>query len=148
MFIEGSDFLFENGWLREMDISDVVNSSWSKIERGELMDRLGLCFSKLSTWGKSLHKTIRKEIRDCNSLMTELRGKNDQNLVQLYEATHKKLAKLLVRENDYRRQKAKSYWLQDGDLNTRYSNTYATACMKAKRIQKLYDSDGILHETK
>lgn len=56
------DFRFENCWLQEADIGDVVTSSWTESTGGELTDRLGLCASDLSRWGKSLHKNFRAEI--------------------------------------------------------------------------------------
>lgn len=42
----------------------------------------------------------------------------------------------------------KSFWLQDGDLNTRFFHNHVTARRKAKRIKKIYDGNGILHDTK
>lgn len=67
--------------------------------------------------------------------------------MQRFNATRQRLAELLVREDDYWRQRAKSFWLQDGDLNTKYFHSHATSHRKAKRINSLMDTDGVLHET-
>lgn len=90
---------------------------------------------------------LRSEIKKCYVLLDELQDKTDSISVNRYNDARKKLAELLVCEEDYWQQRAKVHWLRDGDFNTRYFHAQATIRKKAKRIKKLVDDNGILHET-
>jgi hypothetical protein len=52
------------------------------------------------------------------------------------------MARLLVQEDAYWRQRAKTHWLWDGDLNTKFFHAAATSRKKVNRISSLLDPSG------
>jgi hypothetical protein len=55
------------------------------------------------------------------------------------------MARLLVQEDAYWRQRAKTHWLWDGDLNTKFFHAAATSRKKVNRISSLLDpSDNVV----
>jgi hypothetical protein len=54
------------------------------------------------------------------------------------------MAHLLVQEDAYWRQRAKSHWLRDGDLNTKFFHAAATSRRKVNHINSLLDPSGNL----
>lgn len=56
------------------------------------------------------------------------------------------MIKLLVQEDSFWRQRAKSFWLRDGDLNTRFFHASATSRAKVNRIDKIQGDDAIIVE--
>jgi hypothetical protein len=64
--------------------------------------------------------------------------------VNLFNALRKRMAHLLVQEDTYWRQRAKTHWLRDGDLNTKFFHVSATSRRKVNRINSLLDSSSTL----
>jgi hypothetical protein len=56
------------------------------------------------------------------------------------------LARLLAQEEDFWRQRAKIYWLTEGDLNTKYFHSVATARRRRNVISALVDGAGTVVE--
>jgi hypothetical protein len=52
------------------------------------------------------------------------------------------MSHLLVKEDVFWRQRAKTHWLQDGDLNTKFFHAAATSRRKTNRILSLVDEAG------
>jgi hypothetical protein len=52
------------------------------------------------------------------------------------------MSRLLVKEDAFWRQRAKTHWLREGDLNTRFFHAAATSRRKVNRISSLVDSSG------
>lgn len=48
-----------------------------------------------------------------------------------------KLSSILLQENSYWRQRAKNFWLRDGDTNSKFFHASATARKKRNKIQRL-----------
>lgn len=53
---------------------------------------------------------------------------------------------LLAQEESYWRQRAKEFWLKDGDFNTRYIISSATARKERNRIKNLQDENGQFYD--
>lgn len=45
-------FKFENSWLREGDIEEVVLNGWCRRENEKVMNRIASCASELTSWNK------------------------------------------------------------------------------------------------
>lgn len=74
--------------------------------------------------------------------MAALRERRDDTGVRMYLHAREQLASLLVKEEQFWRQRAKTTWLREGDLNTKFFHACATTRKKKNRIEKLLDSDG------
>lgn len=66
----------------------------------------------------------------------------DEEQTRRYFEEKNKLEELLVHEEVYWKQRAKSFWLMEGDSNTKFFHTYATARKKCNKISKLINEDG------
>ncbi|XVF39981.1 hypothetical protein PTKIN_Ptkin01aG0076500 [Pterospermum kingtungense] len=139
-------FHFENCWLREKDLHDVVAVSWADSIGQSIISRLDKCTASLVSWTKNLHYNFRKEIKVCKEMLEELRYKTDIDSVTSFNITKRRLAELLVGEKDYWKQRGKSFWLEDGDGNTQYFHARASARKKANRILRLQDDQGVFHD--
>lgn len=63
-------------------------------------------------------------------------------LVVTLRKKKKKLEELMVSEEMYWQQRAKSFWLQDGDSNTKYFHAYATCRKKQNQMGYLKNEIG------
>jgi hypothetical protein len=55
-------FKFENSWLLEEDIEEVVVDGWGGTMRLELGDRVVNCSTKLQSWGRRKRVRFKEEI--------------------------------------------------------------------------------------
>jgi hypothetical protein len=75
--------------------------------------------------------------------MERLRGCHDVVNSERYKEAQEKHARLLVQEDVYWRQRAKMYWLKDGDLNTKFFHMSASNRHRAKKIVKLVNDENV-----
>lgn len=94
-------FRFENKWIKEPDIQNVVDRSWSGFNDFSLLKRLQATGDILRTWGDHMTKAWlnnKKDLeRDISSLQHNLTG---ENLIK-YKAAKSALATLLFNEETY-----------------------------------------------
>ncbi|GAU43015.1 hypothetical protein TSUD_28340 [Trifolium subterraneum] len=135
-------FRFENSWLKESDLEDVVVEGWGGRENLEVVDRVTRCANKLQRWGKRKRVRFKEEIDECVRQMNELRGNQDGEVSLQYQELSEKHATLLIQEEGYWKQRAKMHWLQEGDMNTRFFHMSATARSKKKKVTKLVAENG------
>jgi hypothetical protein len=78
-------FRFENIWLKEEDVSDVVEEGWSgkrDLDVGmDVTSRVSQCADKLQKWGKRKRMCFKQELTDCSEEKERLRGIHDSNSV-------------------------------------------------------------------
>jgi hypothetical protein len=137
-------FKFENAWLIDPECSTFVNEQWSSYGSQEIVQKLNSCASDLSHWSKSHFHYIRREIDKCRRRMERVRVNVDSNNVNLFNALRKRISFLLVREDTFWRQRAKTHWIRDGDLNTKFFHASATSRRKVNRITSMKDSSDSL----
>lgn len=113
-------FRFENRWLNEPDLDQIVCDSWDKADYGSLTDKLEVVAKDLDEWGRKLAKRFRGKIEHCKQKLAKLRGVMDVDSQREFEVLKKELAKLLFEEESFWKQRAKTFWLKDGDLNTKF----------------------------
>jgi hypothetical protein len=51
-------FRFENSWLKEPDLEEVVIEGWGGSQNLEVVDRVARCANKLQRWGKKEKCTV------------------------------------------------------------------------------------------
>lgn len=61
----------------------------------------------------------------------------EESVVVEYHATKERLFLLLSQEELYWRQRAKSYWMRDGDRNTKYFHASASTKKRRNKILRL-----------
>jgi hypothetical protein len=89
-------------------------------------------------------KHLKRDIDTCRKKIDQIRSQVTSDNVNLFNALRKRMAHLLVQEDAYWRQRAKSHWLRDGDLNTKFFHAAATSRRKVNHINSLLDPSGNL----
>jgi hypothetical protein len=136
-------FRFENNWLKEEDINEVVMDAWSGEHGADVIRRTGNCAEKLKWWGRRKRMRFKQEVMECSEEMERLRGYLDPSNSRRYKEVQERHARLLVQEETYWRQRAKMHWLREGDLNTRFFHMSATSRQRKKKIVTLVNEDNI-----
>jgi hypothetical protein len=136
-------FLFENIWLKEEDVGEVVKDSWNEGSEADIINRVHQCADRLQEWGRRKRMRFKQEIVECGEEMERLRGSHDPANSNRYKEAQEKHARLLVQEETYWRQRAKMHWLKEGDLNTKFFHLSASIRSKAKKIDKLITGENM-----
>ena len=119
---------------------EAVHSCWQHVSGGDLLTRLEGCAEDLKKWSKSHCNKLKIDIEDCRKKLLRFRGTND---MRHYEGLQRRMTHLLLQEDAYWRQRAKTHWYKDGDLNTKFFHASATARKKVNRITYLENNDGV-----
>ena len=114
-------FKFENSWLLEDELKSVVSENWCFKDQLNVLDRLLKCSTSLSKWGRKLATRFKEKIVQQKSRVVEhYRRKDELENAQVLKLHKGWLAKLLEQEEMFWKQRAKKFWLQGDDRNTRY----------------------------
>ncbi|KAJ6888484.1 hypothetical protein NC652_029532 [Populus alba x Populus x berolinensis] len=112
-------------------------NTWDR-GRGHSKLGSGKCSTSLSQWGRHLATKFKAEVRECHNNIRVLRPLMDTESVQAYSRCREKLAWLLARE-EYWKQRAKLFWLKEGDSNTKHFHAMTSSRRKANKLTKLID---------
>lgn len=126
-------FHFDHVWLQESDIDDVVTSGWQRITQGHLINKLEGCTDALMSWSRKLRFHFKEDIKVCKSRLAELRDQANDDAYREMETLNHKWCSLLVQEELFWQQRAKKFWLCDGDSNSQFF--HASTTMRQKRNQ-------------
>ncbi|XP_058758128.1 uncharacterized protein LOC131631355 [Vicia villosa] len=135
-------FKFENCWLLEDEIEEVVHKGWCNGERTDVVHRISTCTSEIEKWNRIRRSKEKEVVEGCQAKMEYYRMQNDQTSAMRYFEAEAEYNKALVKEHAYWRQRAKMHWLREGDLNTKFFHLSATARRKFKRIEALTNDNG------
>jgi hypothetical protein len=142
-----SRFKFENSWLVELNFSPFVQQKWQAIAEPEITNKLTLCAKEITQWCKENVQRTRKDIERYRKKMEALRSQVNETNLQYYDEVRRKLDTLLVKDDLYWKQRAKTFRYLEGDLNTRFFHAAATTRRKVNQIEHLEDSNGIVCNT-
>ncbi|XP_058008494.1 uncharacterized protein LOC131182962 [Hevea brasiliensis] len=137
-------FLANDDWKRRF-ILVVVAKLLRKsglILPGSVLEKLQFCSVRLGEWGDNLRKLYKQEIDDCKRVMSLLRGKRDAHSRESFRMAKSKFLDLLRRKESYWRQRAKEFWLKEGDQNTKFFHRKNTIRQRKNRIDRLKDDNG------
>lgn len=73
----GYHFRFENAWLYEEDIEEVVRGGWCKIREGNVQKKLGGCVEELAHWSRRLRHRFKEDIDATKKRIMDLQGRTD-----------------------------------------------------------------------
>jgi hypothetical protein len=126
------DFRFENIWLKEEEVDDVVEEGWGRDSGVTVTERTSRCANKLWEWGRRKRMKFKRDLKEYNDELERLRGSTDLSDTRRYMEVQEQHAKLLIQEDTYWKQRAKMHWLKEGDLNTRFFHMSASARHRRK----------------
>ncbi|GAU37478.1 hypothetical protein TSUD_207140 [Trifolium subterraneum] len=136
-------FKFENAWLVDPDCDQFVKNSWQALSSHGITNKLEGCASDLLQWSKEKFQSLRKDIDKYHKKLEQLRDHVDNSNINYFNALKKRLSSLLLQDDLFWRQRAKTFWYKDGDLNTKFFHAAATARRKTNRVNMLLDENGV-----
>lgn len=105
-------FKFENVWLTESNLPHAVHEGWYKVGNQNIVAKHGSCaYRKLK---------FRDNINAYRKRLEQMRHRKDYRGVQLYNKLSRGLSGLIMKEENFWKQRSKKFWLKDGDLNTKF----------------------------
>lgn len=136
-------FRFENAWLKDPLCYEIVKDCWNADEGGSIFTKLNLCATKLASWGKEITENFTKRIRWCKGEMKKLKQRRDAGSVQQFGELKNRLFTILEQKEAFWKQRAKQFWLQEGDQNSKYFHRAATKRKNNNQITSLKNSSGV-----
>jgi hypothetical protein len=93
------NFRFENMWLKEEDIDDVVEEGWGRDGGVAVTDRISRCAEKLTRWGRRKRMNFKQEVKECNEELERLRSSHELSDSRRYLEVQDQHAKILIQED-------------------------------------------------
>lgn len=134
-------FRFENIWLREAGFIAEVKEVWNNIPCTHLLPKLMEVSAYMARWGRVFFHKFREKIKEKKTILERLADATDESSIQEYLAAKENLNDLLFQEETYWKQRAKLFWLAEGDENTRFFHSSATSRKKSNHIAYLLDDN-------
>lgn len=134
-------FRFDNSWLEDDELGEVVLTSWQQGLGLDFIQRKDQLVKRVQYWGKNRNRMrwlqkerIKKRLGECSESL------DTREVRQLKDVWNQILA-----EEDIRlRQQAKQFWFRHGDRNSKYFHNSIKARRRCNRIQQIVTSDGSL----
>lgn len=120
-------FRFENMWLKEDNFVAEVTEAWQNIPSYHLLPKLIEVSSFMARWGRTFFHKFKEKVRDQKRIMDDLVDRTDDDSVRAYLNAKDKLNELIYQEEAYWKQRAKMFWLAEGDENTKFFHANASA---------------------
>lgn len=141
-------FHFEESWLRDDVCRRIVELGWESTTNPDPFTRI--CYKISSTrrelmeWSNSCFGKLREEIeRIRTQLSTFLDSSFSAPTSESRMTLESKLNELLQQEHPFWKQRAKVFWLMDGDLNTKFFHRSASNRRRKNMIKGLFNKDGV-----
>jgi len=121
----------------------MLKDKWLLYKDHTIIQRLNRCTEDIHFWSREDCNKLKKDIDDCRKQLCLSHINNTgADQVQLL-ALWKQMTKLLLQEDAYGHQQAKTHWHKDGDRNTNFFHASATSRKKVNHILSLEDDQGV-----
>lgn len=137
-------FKFENTWLKEKSFSTDVEDHWKQLPAVHLLPKLTAVSAYMAKWGRVFFHKFRDKVVQQKMIVEELKDREDDDGIQHYFDEKEKLNELLYHEELYWKQRAKTFWLEGGDTNSKFFHAAATSRRKLNHISALRTDDGTI----
>lgn len=119
-------FKFENTWLKEESFYADVVKHWKNLPTIHLLPKLISVSSYMAKWGRTFFHKFRDKVIKQKAIIDQLKNREDDDGIQLYLDEKEKLSDLLLNEEIYWKQRAKMFWLEEGDSNSKFFHASAS----------------------
>lgn len=130
-------FRFENTWLKEKSFHEEVSNHWKKLAPTQFLSKLLDISEFMNKWGRRFFNKFREKIQRQKDILTLYEDCADEVQTNHYFEERRKLEELMIHEEAYWKQRAKSFWLMEGDSNSKFFHAYATTRKKRNNINRL-----------
>ncbi|XP_031097085.1 uncharacterized protein LOC116001341 [Ipomoea triloba] len=135
-------FHFESLWLREAHYRNIMVECWSRTSGQSLMDWVGSCSKAIWIWGKHFTRNFHRRLDFWRKRMEATKHRHDHYGVFLFKEAQTEYLRVLQHQSDYWRQRAKQFWLKDGDTNSSFFHRSVQRRQQTNRITQLKDNNG------
>lgn len=135
-------FRFENTWLKEKEFHEEVSNYWQRLAPVHLLPKPLELSTFMEKWGRKFFNKFREKIKKEKETLSLYEACIDESQTKKYFEEEIKLEDLFVCEEAYRKQRAKTFWLVEGDANSKFFHAFATTGKKKSVILKLKDDAG------
>ncbi|XP_058776514.1 uncharacterized protein LOC131650817 [Vicia villosa] len=136
-------FRFENWWLDEEGLLDVVKESWLAETHNSVVEKISRCALYLEQWQKVQVQKNNEEKDILRAKLDMYRGSMDPINADQYMVAHLDYNKVLIREDTYWKQRAKTHWFRDGDRNTKFFHRTASVRRNSQQISMLLNDEHV-----
>ncbi|KAL0378315.1 UNVERIFIED_CONTAM: hypothetical protein Sradi_3137000 [Sesamum radiatum] len=140
-------FRFEAAWLSHNSCGEVVRNAWTRATDSNpqlgVAKRIRTLQADFIRWDYDHFGNIRHQIKSHSDRLCAHREQSVTATTQVeIEGLKLNIEELVSKEEILWRQRAKAFWLTEGDRNTRFFRAKAFEQKAAKNINKLCDEDG------
>lgn len=139
-------FRFENMWLRDETIHEVVREAWaSSLDNGLEHDPCAIvkeCAVKLTLWNNTSFGHVQRSIKSKKRALEILQCRFDASTWCEQRDLREEIKELLTREEIMWKQRSRVQWLREGDRNTQFFHSRASNRRKQNNILRLKGEDG------
>ena len=122
----------------EPDCQAIIAECWESARNAGIRIKIARCSEQLGRWGEDIHKKFKSEIAKCRDSIKHLKSNLDASSEEVIQA-RAKLDRCLAQEEEWWKQRAKVFWLQSGNANTKVFHHYASSRKKKNQILQLLD---------
>ena len=115
--------------------------SWERDLSRCLQRKIEDCGEDLWHWGSRLVSDFRGIIYAHRSRICNLRGRRYSIGLQEFHEAVASYGELLKQQDIYWKQRAKKFWLKDGDSNSKFFHAFASRRKKKNKIERLKGDD-------
>lgn len=117
--------------------------SWSKSHGQNLIDRVGRCGKAIWIWGKEFTRNFQRRLGYWRRRMELTKHRRDHHGIGLFNEAQLQYLRVLQQQSDYWRQRAKQFWLKDGDTNSNFFHKSVRRRQQANQLTRLKNGNGV-----
>ncbi|KAH9767472.1 reverse transcriptase domain-containing protein [Citrus sinensis] len=107
-----------------------------------ILSKISACSLDLVRWGYHRARDFKAQIKKCKDKMHQLRGKRDEVSLTDFIEARDRYNELLHSHEVYWKHRSKTFWLRDGDSNSKFFHAMASTRKCTNTLIKLRNQEG------